>query len=177
MKQQPNVTNKYGQPLNAPIAQGTVSPAIPPWQYGVKQKIQAKQAKFSKINLTMPGTLSVSKIVTGTISAGSTQSITHSLAFQTPHAQDINYAIPYIAVYEGTAAIPARQIYPILGGSQSYGSYSISGGFDFNVFGTTLPGSTVSAYSLQIHNNMGGAGTYYYISQYKYFNFNSGTVL
>ena len=169
--------NQYGQPIDAPIAQGTIAPPLPPWQDGVKQKIQAKQAKFSRINLTNPGTLSVAKTVTGTIGAGSTQQITHSLTFQSPHGTDLNFAIPYIAVYEGTAPITNRQIYPLLGTLQSYGTYSFQGGFDYEVFKSTIPGSVVSAYSLQIHNYATIAGTYYYISQYKYLNFNSGTVI
>jgi hypothetical protein len=172
-----NPLNKYGQPLDAPIAQGQVVPAIPPWQEGVGQKIQAKQVKLSRANLLNPGTLSALKTVTGTISSGSTQQITHTLVFQSPHGTELNFAIPYISVYEGTAAIANRQVYPILGTSQTYGSYSISGGFDYHAFATTTPGSVISAYSLLIHNNMNSSGTYYYISQYKYLNFNSGTVI
>lgn len=153
-------------------------PVIPvvPWKYGIKQKIQVKQGKFSRINVKNPGTVSNAATAIGTIQAGSTLFVIDTLTPQSPHGTEMNFAIPYIAVYEGTAAIPNRQIYPVLGGSQSWGSYSFMADNDWNTFGTTIPGSVISTINLTIHNNMGGAGTFFYVSAWKYLNFNSGTV-
>ena len=156
--------------------QGTLPPKVVPWKYGIQQKIQAKQAKFSRINIKNPGTVSNQASLISTIGAGSTQFITDTLTPQSPHGTEMNFAIPFVAVYEGTAAVPNRQIYPLLGGSQSWGSYSFQCDNDWNTFATAIPGSIISAVNMTIHNNMGGAGTFFFVSQYKYLNFNSGTV-
>jgi|SRR6185437_2438372 len=167
-----NAINNNAPPINnVPIPQSQV-----PWKFGINQRLQVKQAKFSKINIKSPGTISNSATLTGTIGAGSTQFITDTLTPQSPHGTEMNFAIPYLAVYEGTAAIPNRQIYPTLGGSQSYGSYSFMCDNDWNTFSTATIGSVISAFTMTIHNNMASPGTYYFVSQYKYLNLNSGTV-
>ncbi len=160
-----------------PIRQNDSVTPVVPWKYGVQQKIQAKRAKFSQINVKNPGTVSNIASATGTIGAGSTLFVIDTLTPQTPHGTEMNFAIPYLAVYEGTSAIPNKQIYPILGGSQSWGSYSFQNDLDWNTFATASPGSVISVNNLTIHNNMGAAGTFFYVSQYKYLNFNSGTVV
>lgn len=176
MAQQNNI-NPFGQPLNSPIdSQGQIPTPLVPWKEGIYQKIQSKQAKFSKINIKNPGTLSNQATSTGTIGAGSTLFVVDTLTPQSPHGTEMNFAIPYVAVYEGTAAVIAHQLYPIIGASQNYGSYSITSDFDWGTFSTTNPGSVISAYTTQIHNNMGAAGTFFYVSQWKYLNMNSGTI-
>lgn len=159
-----------------PFGQNPLPPKQVPWQWGQHQSIKAKQIKLSKVNIKNPGTLSNIATATGTIGAGSTLFVTDTLTPQAPHGTEMNFAIPYVAVYEGTAATPARQIFPVLGGSQSWGSYSFMADYDWNIFSTTVPGSVISDINLTIHNNMGAAGTFFYVSQYKYLNFNSGTV-
>lgn len=163
-----------GQP---PVRQEQPPTPMVPWKYGNTQKIQVKQGKFSRINIKNPGTLSNIATQTGTIGAGSTLFVVDTLTPQPPHGTDMNFAIPYVAVYEGTSAIIANQLYPILGGSKSYGSYTISSDFDWGTFSTFVPGSVISAYTTMVHNNMGAAGTFFYVSQWKYINVNSGTVV
>lgn len=160
-----------------PIGQNSTVIPVVPWKYGIQQKIQVKQGKFSRVNIKSPGTLSNQATATGTIGAGSTLFVTDTLTPQSPHGTEMNFAIPYLAVYEGTSAIPNRQIYPLLGGSQNWGSYSFQNDFDWNTFSTITPGSIISVANLTIHNNMGGAGTFFYVSQWKYLNMNSGTVV
>lgn len=174
--QQATPTNQYGNPLGAPISRDKVPPEkYVPWEWGSRQKIATKQIRLSKVNVKNPGTLSNIATAQGTIGPGSTLFIIDTLTPLPPHINEMNFAVPQVAVYEGTAAVPNRQIYPVLGGSQSYGSYSFQADNDWNSFVTTTPGSIISAYNLTIHNNMGGAGTFFYVSQFKYFNFNSGT--
>lgn len=175
-KNQPPQLNPQNQPINAPISRKQIPDKYTPFQFGRTQKIATKQIKLSKVNVTNPGTLSNIATALGTIGAGSTLFITDTLNPLPPHVNQMNFAIPYVAVYEGTNAQAARQIYPILGGSQGYGSYSFMADNDWNQFVTDTPGSIESAYNLTIHNNMGAAGTFLYVSQFKYFNFNSGTV-
>lgn len=170
------VLDKYNFPVDAPSSPGSLPPRQTPWQFGMNQKIQTRQIKVSRINVKLPGTISNVATATGTVGAGSTLFVTDTLTPQPPHGTDMNFAIPYVAVYEGTAAIPNRQIYPLLGGSQSWGSYSFQNDLDWNTFGTSIPGSIISTSNLTIHNNMGAAGTFFYVSQWKYLNFNSGTV-
>lgn len=173
---QNNATN-IGNNGQVPTIQNEPITPIVPWKYGIQQKLQVKQGKFSRINIKSPGTLSNQAIAIGTIGAGSTLFVTDTLTPQSPHGTEMNFAIPYVAVYEGTAATPNRQIYPLLGGSQGWGSYSFQNDFDFNTFATASPGSVISASNLTIHNNMGAAGTFLYVSIWKYLDFNSGTVV
>ncbi len=177
MARQDNTINDYGQPLDSPInQQGSLPTPVVPWKYGINQKLQYKQGKFSRLNIKNPGTNSNQASLTSTIGAGSTQFITDTLIPQPPHGTEMNFAIPYVAVYEGTAATPNRQIYPILGGAQNYGSYAFQCDNDFNTFSTILPGSVISVFTMQIHNNMASPGTFFFVSQFKYLNFNTGTV-
>lgn len=170
-------TNTHFQPADAPISQGSTPPIVVPWKYGVGQKIQGKQITSSSLVIKSPGTLSTLNTLLSTIGAGSTQFLTYTLTTQAPHGTELNFAIPYVSCYEGTSALPSRQVYPILGTAQKYGTYTISGDFDYNNFATASSGSVISSYSLMVHNNDAGAGTYLFVSQYKYLNFSSGTVI
>lgn len=176
--QQALPADKYQQPINAPVSEDKTPPQkYNAWQFGRTQKIAAKQAKFSKINVKNPGSISSLTTLTGTIGAGSTLQFSNTLTPLAPHANEMNYAIPYIAVYEGTAAIPTNQLFPKIGSGKSFGSYSFQGENDWNLLSQIAPGSVISAYSLVIHNNMGAAGTVFCVSQFKYLNFNSGSVM
>lgn len=154
-----------------------VPPGTVPWQFGFNQKIQTKRMKFSVVNINNPGTISNQAVQTGTAGAGSTLFVVDTLVPQPPHGTAMNFAIPYVAVYQGTSAIINNQIYPILGSNINYGSWSIQSDFDFGTFSTFNPGSVISAYTTTVHNNMGAAGTFFYVSQWKYLNLNSGTVV
>ncbi len=161
------------------VAGGTTQPTkVPPWVAGFNQRINTSRMKFSQVNIQNPGTLSSIATALATIGAGSTSFVTDTLTPQTPHGTEMNFAIPYIAVYEGTAATPANQIYPTIGASKNYGSYTIYSDYDWNTFSTnTTPGSITSVYVTTIHNNMGASGTIFYVNQWKYLNLTSGTVV
>lgn len=168
--------DKYMFPMDAPASAGTLPPPQTPWQWGMYQKVQTRQVKVSKINVRNPGTISNLATTVGTAGAGSTLFVIDTLTPQPPHGTEMNFAVPYVAVYQGTSAVIANQIYPILGSNISYGSWTISSDFDWGTFSTSIPGSVISVYTTTIHNNMGASGTFFYANQWKYLNFNSGTI-
>lgn len=164
-----------------PNKPGDINPNLPqsqvPWVYGQLQKLQAKRIKLSSIQIKNPGTISNQATATGTVQAGSTLFVIDTLTPQPPHGTEMNFAIPYVAVYQGTSANAANLIYPGMGSNISYGSWTINSDFDFFNFSNTNPGSVTSVYNTIVHNNMGVAGTFFYISIWKYLNLNNGTVI
>ena len=163
-------------PQGSPIAQVPYQRQVP-WEFGINQRIQTKQIKTSRVNIKNAIILSAGANTTGTIGAGSTSIITNTLTPNIPHANEINFAMPFAALYQGTAAIQANQIWPTLGASGTWGNWTIQAGYDYDNFAfRTTPGSVNSNLLLTIHNNQGIAGTVYYISIFKYLQYNNGTV-
>lgn len=169
--------NSYQNPIDAPVSRDRTPPEkYTPWQFGRTQKIAAKQARFSRFDIKNPGSISFLTTTIGTIAAGSTFNYTATLTPLSPHANEINYAFPYIAVYAGTIKNAANQLYPALGTSQTWGNYLFQGASDWQVMASTIPGTVTNAYTLAIHNATGSPGTVFIVSQFKYLNFNSGSV-
>lgn len=169
--------NQHNQPINAPIGQPT-SPQqkYAPWQFGRTQKIAAKQIRLSKVNVKNSIQLSAQATAQGTFGNGQTLFLSTTLTPNPPHIYDINFAIPYIGIYQGTSANGAFQIYPALGGSITPGAYTPIGNMDFQAFAQATPGSVESAWSGYIINNSAGNQTILFVTEWKYINFNSGTV-
>lgn len=168
--------NSHNQPLNAPVSTPQIPTKYTPFNFGRSQKIQAKQIKLSKMNVKSFVQLSTLASAQGTFGNGQTLFLSTTLTPNPPHIYDINYAIPYIGIYQGTAAITANQIYPALGGSITPGAYTPVGDMDFQAFATATPGSVESAWSGYVINNSAGNQTLLFVTQWKFINFNSGTV-
>ena len=177
MKQQPAPINKYNQPIDSPIARpGVPQEKYVPWQFGRSQRIQGRQIKVSKLNAKNVLQVSQQATAQGTFGNGATLNISTTLTPNAPHANELNFATPYIALYQGTAAIPNNQIYPAIGGSITPGQYLVYGDFDFNSFGTSQPGSIISTWSGYITNVSAGNQSLLLVTQWKFVNMNSGSV-
>ncbi len=180
MPQQKNTTalDKYMFPSDAPISQGTLPPIEIPYEWGLRQKIQTRQAKLSKINLGTFVQLSNTALTLGTLANNASADLTTSLTPQSPHAQVPNFAIAYVGVFIGTSSSSydtTTQVYPTLGGSETAGNWDVRGDYDYNGVGGTLAG-TISAWTGIIVNKSGATGTVQFITRWKYININSGTV-
>lgn len=175
--QQAPPMDKYKNPIGAPISREKTPPTkYNPWEFGRNQKIAGKQIRISKLIVKSGFGLSLLGSAIGTITNGGTkrlQSILYPLA---PHANELTFGMPYVALYQGTRALSGNQIYPALGGSIGGTAYNVVGGMDYNNFGTFIPGSINSVWSGYIINNSGATGTILFVTQWKHINFNSGSI-
>ena len=89
-----------------------------------------------------------------------------------PHQFDVNFADPYIAIYQGTAALGGNQIYPTTGGSITPGAYTVQGGLDFHGFGTADP-QTLSIWKGTITDNSAGNQTILFATVWKWCLYNA----
>lgn len=168
--QKPNL-DKYGFPAGSPISR---DPSQIPWEFGVNQGIQAKRIRTSIIQIKSFTMLSGNAVGTGGIGNGSVSYLITTLTPNVPHQNDINFAIPYIALYQGT--YPGNpnanyQIYPFTGGSITPFSYSVQGHTDWESYD-----GINSSWRGVVKNNTGGSQDITLVTQWKYIDFNSGTV-
>jgi hypothetical protein len=169
--------NQYQQPLNSAVArQKTPSPKFTHYNFGAKQKIQAKQIRMSKANVLGLIQLSALGSAIGTCTTGQTLYLQSILQTSIPHNYDFNFALPYLAIYQGTAMVAGSQVYPTTGTGITPGAYTITGGYDLNTFGTLLPGSVASVWSGLVVNNSAGSFPLLFVSRWKWINFDNGTV-
>lgn len=167
--------NKYLQPLNSPIQTLTDVKigGIPAWQFGVKQRIQTRRVKASALSLSNIASLSTNGVGRGGFTNGATLFLSSTLTPLAPIAQFLNFAVPFVAIYQGTNLVspdPNFQIYPTIGGSITPFSYTVQGMLDWHLYN-----GTTSAWGGAIQNNTGGSQQITFIVQWKLFNVNSGT--
>lgn len=155
---------------------GTIQPTKQaPWIFGFNQKIQTNRGKFSVINIQNAAMLSNNAVNYGTFANGSVLFLSTTLTPQSPHGTEINLAVPYVAIYQGSfvnSFDPNFQIFPTIGGSVTPFSYSVQGNTDWHLYN-----GTTSAWGGAILNNTGATGTISFVTQWKYLNINSGTVV
>lgn len=156
-------------PTNAPITSGTPPTTSVPWEWGIKQKLQGKQFKMSRVNIK--NFIQNSGITSGTFSLNNNAGVnlTTTIVMNVPHQADAVLSTPYVGVYLGTAQVAGSQIYPA--NKFNPGSFTCWGGFDFQPFDGTNANVTI-----QIGNTSGAAGTFFYAIQHKFITYNSGTI-
>ncbi len=164
--------DSYLQPKDAPIANPGKDV---PWKLGVFQNLQQNRMRMSQVNVKNFVDLSGTASATGAIGNGTTLTLTTALTPNIPRQNDINYAIPYIAVYQGTQALQGNQIYPTLGGSITPGAYTVQGGLDYQAFSTAVP-MTNSVWRGNITDNSAGNQNVLFVTQWRWIIYNSGTV-
>lgn len=158
------------------IGQKNLTPPKIPYVFGIQQGIESKYQKSSRLSIKTPGTLSNNAAGFGTFGNGGSLFLSTTLTPQTPHGSEMNFAIPYVAIYQGSYPLSGTvdahfQIYPTIGGSVTPFSYVVQGFFDWH-----LTDGTISAWGGAIQNNTGSTGTITFITQWRYLSFNSGTV-
>lgn len=165
--------NKYLQPTGSPVDSSTPQTAYVPWEFGVQQGIQSKTIRLSKLDIKNIIQLSDNAIGTGSFANGGNLFLSTTLSPNIPHITDINFAVPFVAIYQGTYAStydPNFQIYPTAGGSITPFSYNVQFFTDWHLYD-----GINSAAGGVIQNNTGGAQVISFITQWKYLFYSQGT--
>lgn len=164
------------QPPNAPSARSQTPDKYTPFQFGREQKIATKKIRISKVDIRTPFGLSAQATAQGASGNGTTSIFQTTLTPQPPHNNEMNFAIPYVAIYWNHSGQGVWQIWPYQGGSITNGtSFSITAGYDWHNFSIQTPGSVIASFSGIITNNNMGNGTIQLVTQWQYANFNYGT--
>lgn len=95
----------------------------------------------------------------GSINDGASVSVT--LTYRNSDQGKV-FVTPYLAVYTGTAAVQANQIFPDHGANIANGKYVITSGFDWDGWN-----GTNSTYLITIENNSGTSTNIYAVGQHK----------
>ena len=164
------VVDKFYRPVDSPAYKniGRVSGV----EFNSRNEIQSRFALLSNINVKNFVIISGTASGTGAIGNGTTLYLSTTLVPDPPHQFDINYADPYLAVYQGTAADSAYQIYPTYGGSVTPGAYTVQGGLDFHGLGTSNP-QTLSIWKGTITDNSAGNQTILFATVWKWLQYNA----
>ncbi|MDE1868230.1 MAG: hypothetical protein KGI08_11060 [Thaumarchaeota archaeon] len=172
---QNTTTDKYKFPLGSPVSNNAMKPPTQPaWQFGLKQKIQAHRIKATSVTLKDFVQLSNNSTASFSFSGtGQTVSFSTTLTPNPPIGTFSNFAVPYIAIYQGTTNDANFQIYPGIGGSLLSGNYHCYGGFDWHTYD-----GTISAYSVTVENVNVGTPTakLFFVSQWKWLRYIPGTI-
>lgn len=176
MAQQKMSLDTHGFPMNSPISPGTLPLKQTAWEFGNYQKIQAKQVKASRMNIRSPFQLSAQATGSGIIGNGTTLLFKTTLTPNAPHANEMNFAIPYVAIYWNTAGVGSLQIFPTVGAGITSGTaFSVEAGYDWHLFSSQTPGSIIASFAGKITDNSMGNGTIQLVTQWQFANFNTGS--
>jgi hypothetical protein len=140
-------------------------------QFESQYEVQTRRVQASQIYIRNFVQLSSSASATGTIGNGTTLTLTSTLSPQTPHQFDPNFAVPFVALYQGTVAIGSAQLYPKIGSGITPGAYTIQGGLDYHTYD-----GTNSVWGGAITDNSAGNQTILFVTQWKWIWYNNGTV-
>lgn len=164
--------DKFLRPVNSPIARKRG--AVPSIDFSSKYQIQSRFALLSNINIKNFVQVSGTASATAATGNGTTSFLSSALTPDPPHQNDVNFAVPYVAIYQGTAATGANQIYPTTGASITPGAYTVQGGLDFHGFGTSDL-QTLSIWKGTITDNSAGNQTFLFATFWKWLIYNSST--
>ena len=134
----------------------------PGYKFDSQYEVQTK-------NLTASSLVGNTSTATASGAFDTGESVTVSAVY-TNRSQDgiKTFGIPVAAVYTGTAAVAANQIYPRFGAGIANQKFSIHSGFDYHGWG-----GLDSTFRINIENNSGTTSSLYAIVQWKklrYFN-------
>ena len=126
--------------------------------------VQTKKIRISQL-------VGISAIATASGSFNTAASVTVTTTL-TPNAQDAqpNFAIPFLAIYTGTAAVAANQLYPKFGSGIANAKYSIHSGFDYRTWN-----GTNTVFKVNIENNSGTTTSIYVDTRWKPLDYGYGT--
>lgn len=161
--------DRYMNRMDSPIAQqGTYTSGV---SFEMKNEVQQRFIRASLVNLKNLIQLSSSASGTGTVANADIVYLQTSLTPNVPHQRDINFAIPYVAVYLGTKNISGSQLYPTPATHALGTAWNVFGGFDFQAYT-----GTNSVWNGYLVNNSGASGTVAFYTQWKWIFYNSGSV-
>lgn len=162
--------NQFLQPSTSPIF--SQPSFVPGMDFAMQYQVQARFLRATQTNLKNFIQLSGSASVTGTFGNGALLYLQTTLTPVPPHQNDQNFALPYVALYQGTTATGTGQIYPQLGAGIGTDIYRIYGGLDFQNFN-----GTNSVWSGVIHNVAGGNVTILFATRWRYVYYNQGSIV
>ena len=126
--------------------------------FAVKNQTYMQNMSAGFINI--PNLIQPSNIATaqGSVVAGADVVVTFTL---TPNVNTLgtaykNFADPYVAIYEGTAAVAANQIWPYTGANITAGKFPCQGGNDYRTYTRTN-----SVFTVNIENTTGTTANIY----------------
>lgn len=155
-------------PLNSPYVNRRDK--VQGMDFDSQYEVQTNKVRSSKSNIKDIVFLSDVATATGSFTTGQSVTVETSLSPVPPFLDATNLANPFVAVYEGTVAQSAFQIFPSIGGSIATGDYSAYAGFDYHEFD-----GTNSVYKIYLENVAAGAVDLLVKTQWKYVSNNSGT--
>jgi hypothetical protein len=156
--------NEYLQPINSPIA-------TRPNTFYLDQlkEIESKSIQLSQIKLVKFCALSnaAAAQTASMLEQNNGVTLTTSLTPVNPPTGYKSFGMPFIAAYEGTAAVGTLQIFPSYGDSSLEGDYYIQNGYDYASYS-----GTNSVYKLYVRREAAGSAHLYFVTQWKFFDSN-----
>lgn len=159
--------NPYMMPLNAPITRPS---PVAGYNFDMQNEVQGRFIRASLVNIKRFIDLTGTSSAVGTFGSGASLFLSTTLSPDPPHQFDLNFGVPYIAVYQGTAAVGSLQIYPTLGNGIPSGRYHAYGDFDWNNWQQFN-----SVWSGVLENVTGGDQSILFVTQWKFITYNNTT--
>lgn len=158
----------YLRSLNSPSNRIT---RIPPLQFDSLYEVQTKNVSVSSLNSANLVQLSNGVTASGSVAAGTHVHLNTTLS---PNLSVLgtaykNFANPFVAIYEGTAAVGSMQIFPGFGGGISADKFRFASGFDYAALGN----GTASTYRVRIHNTTGTTAQIFAETKWKILEYSS----
>lgn len=160
--------NKYFQPEGAPVSERRyVSGLLFEGMY----EVQNRKVNATQVNIKDFIRLSPNALAQGTLNSGESLDLLTTLTPAPPNQNDINFGIPYIAVYQGTIVSSPDaddQIFPQTGDNVVAEDWIVSGAFDWHAYD-----GTISAWSATVKNISAGLQPVWAVTQWKWCLYNS----
>lgn len=132
--------------------------------------VQTRRVKASQSATENMVQISPIAVAAGTFGTGTSVTVETNLTPDNNFSRARILSMPYMAVYEGTAAVQANQIFPSLGANIAVTDYETSAGFDYGSFD-----EFIESYKVNISNLAAGDVSIYAITRWKYISERSGT--
>lgn len=112
-------------------------PSISGVDFESQYEIQTSRMKSSRVNLEGLVQITTAGSVSGNFALGSALDINSEISFNQPKQGNKTFGHPFVAIYQGTAAIGTNQIYPIRGAGVTFGRYDINADHDYHRYNGT----------------------------------------
>lgn len=136
------------------------------FNFDTTYEVQAKTVRAGRLNITQFVGQSGAAAATGAFTTGQRLNLQTSLTPNPPFADKPNFAVPAIAIYQGTAINGDFQIFPTAGGSIGVGKYIVTGGLDWH-----STNNIDSVWSGVIENVSAGSVSVTFVSSWKFIDY------
>jgi hypothetical protein len=101
-------------------------------------QVQNQRLNASKINLDEFAKSAAVSETLGTFTSAASFDITTEISYDTPNVNFNTFALPHVAIYEGSGSASADQIFPTLGANVTIGRYDIQSAFNLDSWDGTV---------------------------------------